>query len=248
MTRRARPERAPEVLASRRYLELTYDPARLPKTAYPRRLATELARRLDAPGRLLDVGCGRGDFLDAFKGLGFDVAGVDISPAAPGLAGGHEVKVADLESEPLPYPEGVFDYVFSKSVLEHTRKPVRVLGQMREALRPGGVAIVMVPAWETGYRGAFYIDHTHVTPFTLPSLEDAVRLAGFEVVSGEYFYQLPMLWGRPWLKPLIWLIAAMPLPYRPMRKAPWPDGLNKLIWFSKELMLLVVARRPGGGG
>lgn len=238
---------ASDVLGSGDYLKLTYDTARLPKTAYPRRLAAHLAHRHfgGRPGRLLDVGCGRGDFLTAFQDAGFSVAGVDISPAAPELAPGHEVRVADLERDALPFPEGSFDYAFSKSVLEHTRQPVRVLRAALEGLRPGGLAIVMVPAWETGYRGSFYIDHTHITPFTLPSMEDAMTLAGFEVVHGELFYQLPMLWGRPWLKPLTWLIAALPLPYRPMHKARWPDGVNKLIWFSKEAMVLVVGRKPG---
>lgn len=233
------------VLKDAAYLSLTYSEARLPKTAYPFRLARHLMQKFfGKPGRLLDVGCGRGDFLDAFAALGYETAGVDISPAASALSGGREVAVADLESMQAPYPLASFEFVFCKSVLEHTRQPVVVLRRVWQMLKPGGLAIIMVPAWETGYRGAFYIDHTHVTPFTLPSLEDAVTLAGFEVAHSEYFYQLPFLWRWPALAPLRWLIAALPLPYRPMRKAKWPDGVNKLIWFSKEAMLLVVARRP----
>jgi SAM-dependent methyltransferase len=233
------------LLSKGNYLRLTYDLQRLPRTAYPKQLAAYLAGRFFArPGRLLDVGCGRGDFLSAFQDFGFVVAGADISPAAPELMPQHEVKVVDLENEALPYPPSSFDYVFSKSVLEHTRQPVEVLRRAYEALRPGGIAVIMVPSWETGYRGSFYVDHTHITPFTLPSLEDAVRLAGFEVVHGELFYQLPFLWTRPWMKPLVMLIAALPLRYRPMHKATWPEYINKLIWFSKEAMVLVVCRRP----
>jgi SAM-dependent methyltransferase len=236
--------RGHEVLSEPLYLQVTYDEKRLPRTSYPRKLAAYLTGRFLRPkGRILDVGCGRGEFLTAFREAGLEVAGLDVSPAAPDLAIGHEVKVVDLEQEPLPYSAGSFDYVFCKSVLEHTRNPIRLLRSAYAALKPGGIAIVMVPAWETGYKGSFYIDHTHVTPFTLPALENAMVLAGFQVVKGELFCQLPFLWGRPWLKPVIWLIAALPLPYRPMHKAKWPSDFNKLIWFSKEAMLLVVGRR-----
>jgi SAM-dependent methyltransferase len=234
-----------DILSDGSYLTLTYDEKRLPKTAYPRRLAAWLTKRfLEPRGRLLDVGCGRGDFLEAFAGQGLDVAGVDISPAAPGLSPGRDVRVADLERERMPFAPGSFDFVFNKSVLEHTRAPVKVLEEMKAALKQGGIAIIMVPAWETGYKGAFYIDHTHITPFTLPALEDAMRLAGFEPLHGQLFWQLPFSWGRPWLLPLLWLVRTLPLPYRPMHKAKWPDSVNKFIWFSKEAMLLCVGRKP----
>ena len=38
------------------------------------------------PGRLLDLGCGRGDHLKAFGRLGFEVSGVDLAPQAPQLS------------------------------------------------------------------------------------------------------------------------------------------------------------------
>lgn len=104
--------------------------------------------------------------------------------------------------------------------------------------------MIMTPSWEHTYWGPFYIDHTHVTPFTAPSLADALTIAGFEPVETSHFYQLPFLWRFPFLKPIAWTIAALPLPYRPYRPARWPDGMNKLIRFSKEVMLLAVGRKP----
>lgn len=232
------------ILAESAYLSITYDEASLPKTAYPRKLAAYLSSRFfSGRGKLLDVGCGRGDFLRAFADLGYEVAGVDISPAAPDMAPGLDVRVLDLERETMISELANFDYVFNKSVLEHTRDPVKVMREMLSALKPGGHAIIMVPAWETGYRGSFYIDHTHITPFTLPGLENAMRLAGFEVIHAQYFWQLPFSWSRPWLMPLLWLIRILPIPYRPMHKAPWPDSINKLVWFSNEAMLLCVGKK-----
>jgi SAM-dependent methyltransferase len=238
------------VLAGPTYLDLTYDATRLPYTRYPRQLAAWLAGSvLGGRGRLLDVGCGRGEYLQAFRDLGFDVAGVDISPRAPALAPGYPVEVADLDRGPVPFPPQSFDFLFSKSVVEHSRDPVALLARARAALRPGGTAVVMTPSWVHTYWGPFYIDHTHVTPFTAPALADALALAGFEAVSVRHFRQLPFLWKRPWLTPLARAVAALPLRFRPLYpEARWPDRVNTLIRFSKEVMLLAVARQPAMAG
>lgn len=239
-----RPDGA-SVLKDRRYLEVTYAPERVPYGAYPFLLAQWLLDHVyGKPGRLLDLGVGRGEHLAAFGQLGFAVAGIDISPSAPDLARDYRVEVADLEHDPLPFPRGSFDFVFSKSVVEHLRNPARLMSTALDALRPGGVAVIMTPSWAHTYWGPFYIDHTHVTPFTAPSLTEFLTIVGFEAAKVSHFYQLPFLWRWPFLKPLVGLVAALPLPYRPYRSAPWPESLNKVIRFSKEVMLLAVARKP----
>ena len=233
------------VLASSTYLDVTYLPTRVPYGQYPYLLAQWLHEHVyKKPGHLLDLGCGRGEHLAVFARLGFDVAGIDISPRAPELAEGFHVEIADLERDPLPFPPNSSDFVFSKSVIEHMRHPECLLSKGLEALRPGGTAVIMTPSWAHTYWGPFYIDHTHVTPFTAPSLAEALTIAGFESVTVSHFYQLPFLWRYPFLKPVVWIVAALPLPYRPYQFAPWPDRLNKVIRFSKEVMLLGVGKKP----
>lgn len=227
------------------YLATTYSTTRAPYGSYPHLLGKWL---LDSvyrkPGKLLDLGCGRGEHLEAFAELGFDVSGVDLSPSSPALAAGYRVEVADIEKDRLPFSGSSFDFVFSKSVIEHLRQPMGLLSNAYAALKPGGAAVIMTPSWAHTCWGPFYIDHTHVTPFTAPALADALTLAGFEAVSVIHFYQLPFLWRYPILKPLVRTIAALPLPYRPYQSACWPDGVNKLIRFSKEVMLLGMGRKP----
>jgi len=237
------------VLQDAAYLDVTYSPLRAPYGEYPSQLAGWLRTHVfGRQGRLLDLGCGRGEHLAAFARLGFDVAGVDISPRAAELAQGYDVTVSDLEQDVLPFVSE-FDFVFSKSVIEHMRHPERLLIQAWRALRPGGVAAIMTPSWEHTYWGPFYIDYTHVTPFTVPSLADALAIAGFTRAAVSPFYQLPVAWRLPFIKPALRLLAAVPLPYRPYRAAaPWPDPINKLIRFSKEVMLLGVGTKPDAGG
>jgi SAM-dependent methyltransferase len=233
------------MLASSTYLDVTYSPARVPYGEYPYQLAKWLLGHVcKHPGRVLDVGCGRGEHMAVFAQLGFDVAGVDISPRAPELAQGFHVEVADLEHDLLPFPPNSFDFVFSKSVIEHMQHPECLLSKSLEGLRPGGTVIIMTPSWAHTHWGPFYIDHTHVTPFTAPSLSNALTIAGFESVKVSHFYQLPFLWRYPFLKPIAWAVASLPLPYRPYQSALWPDPVNKVIRFSKEVMLLGIGKKP----
>lgn len=240
-------ERPANVFERPEYLGVTYSEERAPRGGYPLLLAGWLDRNVfRGAGRLLDLGCGRGEHLAAFSDLGYEVAGTDLAPQTAALASEFTVAVADLEREPLPFPPGSFDHAFSKSVIEHMHQPLALLERAHDALRPGGTFVVMTPAWEFNHKGPFYIDHTHVTPFTRPSLADALTLAGFEQVHVGYFRQLPFLWRLPWLRPLVRGVAALPLPYRPWASAPWwPDGVNKVIRFSKEVMLIGTARKPG---
>ena len=227
------------------YLDVRYANSRVPRGAYPERLARWLLdNAYGRTGRLLDLGCGRGDFLDAFAGLGFEAVGVDASPRAAELAPHLEVAVADFARAPLPFGDGEFDFVFSKSVVEHLRDPIAALTEACRVLRPGGRIVVMTPSWQHMHWGPFYADPTHVSPFTAPSLRDALALAGFEEASARHFRQLPPLWRRPALTPLAQILAALPLPYRPYREAPWPERVNKAIRFAKEVMLLGIATRP----
>lgn len=234
------------------YLAHTYDEARVPYTLYPKRLAAYLEREIAAritfsterPTQLLDLGCGRGEYLAAFHDLGYEVQGVDRSPEAQ-LFTRFPVLVADVDTDRLPTAPGApYDVVLSKSVIEHCRDPLAHLRLMHDQLKDGGVAVVLTPDWESQRWGPFYIDPTHVSPFTVPGLQTALELAGFRVVTTRVFTQLPVLWRRPWLAPLVRALAALRLPYRPYHAtAWWPDGLNTLIRFSRERMVLGVGIR-----
>ena len=103
----------------------------------------------------------------------------------------------------------------------------------------------MTPSWEYTYWGPFYIDNTHVSPYTSHSLKTALEIRGFKNVKVIYFYQLPFLWRFPWLKVVVKMIAKLPVPYSPYNSVPWKTSrwINKLIRFSKEVMLLAVVEK-----
>jgi SAM-dependent methyltransferase len=97
------------------------------------------------PRRLLDVGCGNGSYLLAMRRLGWHVEGIepDAEAAKFAVAEGLPVRVAPLESCELA--PASYDAVTLHHVIEHLADPWRALVQLRRALKPGGVLVVVVP-------------------------------------------------------------------------------------------------------
>jgi len=223
------------------YVAIVYNERDRPYTDYPDLLARFLVNRyrLSSHHKLLDLGCGRGEFLRGFMRCGVQGYGADQSSAAAQLCSDAEIRIADFENATIPYDDGFFDVVYSKSVLEHFYYPERLVREIRRVLKPGGLAITMVPDWEHNYR-IYYEDYTHRTPFTLSSLRDIQLIHGFDQVRVERFRQLPFLWKRPWLTPLCGLLAMM-TPSAARHR-------SKLIRFSKEVMLLASAIKPASPG
>ena len=233
------------ILNNEKYLEHTYSEKIAPRSDYPHSLGVWLIdNAYKGTGKIADFGCGRGDYLEVFRNLGFEPYGLDISPTISDLKD-YNVKQVDFINDEAPYTEEKFDFIFSKSVVEHLQEPSGYLSAIYQSLEDGGKAVIMTPRWSHTYWGPFYIDYTHVTPFTAYSLQSALEMAGFENVNVKYFYQLPVLWKYPWITPFIKLFSKLPLPYAPYNKVPWSvaNKFNKLIRFSKEPMLMAIVEK-----
>ena len=219
------------------YVSIVYNKKDKPFTQYPDKLARYLSSRYDLPkgSKILDLGCGRGEFLRGFIGCGLNGYGVDQSVIAKSICPQAEILQSDLENEPLPYNDNTFDIVFSKSVLEHFYFPEKLVMEVYRIVKPNGLVITMVPDWESIYK-TFYEDYTHRTPFTVNSLKDILLINGFDDVKVEKFRQLPFLWSLPWLRPFCLLVALV----APRSLRPY----SKLIRFSQEIMLLSTAVKP----
>jgi SAM-dependent methyltransferase len=153
-------------------------------------------RELDGmePGRLLDVGCGKGRFLAAASAAGWEVLGIEFAPAsaeAARAAYGVEVVVGDFPELPL---EGSFDAVTMWHVLEHLSDPSAALARAADLLRPGGRIVVSVPNIDSlqarlGGERWFHLDvPRHLFHFSPRSLSALVERVGLRVARIGHLY------------------------------------------------------------
>jgi ubiquinone/menaquinone biosynthesis C-methylase UbiE len=219
------------------YVSVVYDEKRTPKTDYPGRLIRYLIDRFGIPlgSKLLEIGCGRGEFLEFFQRAGLDCYGVDLSDYCKKNTTGLKVDCLDVAKENLPYSDDYFDVVYHKSVLEHLYSPDRIMQETYRVLKPGGRIIVLTPDWLSQMK-TFYEDFTHCRPYTKSALQDVLGVYGFSDVHVELFYQYPAIWKYPVIKAiskLLQLLISTPM----ARKL---TALTKIKYFrwSVELMVL----------
>lgn len=219
------------------YVNVIYNEKDKPLTSYPDELSRYLFRKygIKKNHKLLDVGCGRGEFLNGFIKCGVEGYGVDQSDVAKRYCPNATLKQANLESESIPFDENCFDVVYSKSVIEHFHQPEILIREMYRVLKPGGLAITLCPDWYFNYR-IYFEDFTHRTPFMQSSLRDIQVMQGFDNVEVELLRQLPAIWKYPWLLPAAEITRVLAPEFLRSR--------SKWVRFSKEVMLLSSARKP----
>lgn len=224
------------------YLAYNYPKDESKAVQYPQKLCDYLEDRFFGQGyRVLDVGCGRGNHITAWRRkrppkrfLSIQAFGIERSkPDRPTLF----IDYLNVERDRFPYPDNYFHIVFSKSLIEHIHHTDHLLSEMKRVLRPDGLVICMTPDWETDYK-IFYDDPTHVRPYTQRGLKQLFVLAGFKEVTVEGFYQLPILWRWKWLEFVTGFsrILSDRLKYKKGEQRVW-------IRHSKERMILLTARK-----
>lgn len=157
---------------------------------YGRRARAVEASAGGRAGRVLDVGCGKGFLLDAFRRRGWSAEGIELSEQSARNARevlGLEVHVGAVEA--LGLPAGRYDAVVMWHVLEHVTDPAATLAEVHRLLRPGGAFLVSVPNFGSPEAratrdGWFHLDvPRHLVHFTPESLRRALRAAGFAETS-----------------------------------------------------------------
>lgn len=139
-------------------------------------------------GRLLDVGCGNGEYLDRMRQLGWEVVGVEPDGSAACIARerlGLEVFAGSLEG--AKFPDECFDAITMNHVIEHAGDPIGLLRECRRILKPGGKLMVITPNIQSLGRRILKEAWLHWDPprhlflFALHSLRLSAERSGLDV-------------------------------------------------------------------
>ena len=147
---------------------------------------------------LLDVGCGRGDFLIRAKHCGYKATGIDFDPKTIEIANsrGLHALVGEIQDLPNSYK---YDAITLSHVLEHVYDPKDLLKEILERLKPGGYLYLATPNFNSAgrltfgkhWRGIDAPRHLHF--FNTVSLEKLLNEIGYGSV--KLVYDLPQSIG-----------------------------------------------------
>ena len=135
-------------------------------------------------GRLLDIGCGSGDFLCRCQDFGFEVSGTEL----PGIAADRARRrlngsVFSGTLSEANYPDRYFDVIVIWHVFEHLTEPRQYLAEISRIIKPGGVLLLAIPNIESAQARFFRGKWFHLDPprhlFFMPPDRVEAALAGF---------------------------------------------------------------------
>jgi SAM-dependent methyltransferase len=220
-------------------------------------------QRLHDRGRILDVGCATGEFLQAMHRRGWETYGVEPDDGAAEYArqqSGLRVFTGDLKS--VSFPDAYFDVVTMWVVLEHLYDPLDVLKEVRRTLNPKGLLVLSVPdprSLEARLFGPYWTGFDaprHLYVYTSSILRKLLTKAGFEVGDTDYFqadYYTFLASFEPWLchvlrrdnLPFV-LKAILHFPGAGLMWSPLFEAINRL---NRGTIVTVYARpQPSPGG
>ena len=137
------------------------------------------------PGRLLDIGCQKGEFLYFMQQKGWEVKGVDFSPTPPNLFG---LDIFYGRLEDAGFPPNYFDLITLWAVLEHVYHPREMLKEVHRLLKSGGKVVLLVTNFNSIPGRIMRHDDLprHTTMFSKKTITKMLRLTGFK--ENKYYF------------------------------------------------------------
>ncbi|MEW6188859.1 MAG: class I SAM-dependent methyltransferase [Actinomycetota bacterium] len=144
-------------------------------------------------GRVLDVGCGSGEYLQLMKQLGWETYGIEPSKKASVFARDKlslNVKTGTLEE--ITFPDNYFDLITLWHVLEHLPNPKEACIELNRILKPNGTLIIGVPnvasleAKVFKSRWVGWEVPRHLYDFSPKTLRQLLQKANFTIIKLAY--------------------------------------------------------------
>ena len=140
-------------------------------------------------GKVLDIGCGNGDYAARLRALGFDVLAADMDVERFQYKDKVSFQQCDL-AQKLPFDDETFDHIVLAEAIEHLKNPYDVIAELNRVLKTGGKLVLSTP--------------------NILNLKSRMRF----LVEGcwEYFREVPLEHSRN-PKEVIWNLHLIPWRY-----------------------------------
>lgn len=157
--------------------------------------ARRIAKHINNKGRVLDIGCGNGRFLEQIQHHGdIESYGIEMPGGSAGRAKallGNRLNIGSLDSN--DYPNAYFDAITLFHVFEHLTEPKQYLDQIFKLLKPGGILYMSFPNINSFQAKWFKGDWLHLDPprhlffFTPDVFRKEMEKYGFYTLHERHF-------------------------------------------------------------
>lgn len=133
--------------------------------------------------KILDVGCGEGDFVILDKKR---IQGIDLNKKSIRTCKGRNLNAICADALKMPFKSSSFDGVYCSHLIEHflPDKAYMLLNEVSRVLKPGGILVLATPIMWDG----FYNDFTHVKPYNPESIERYLCENGRQKTFNDFPY------------------------------------------------------------
>ncbi len=178
---------------------------------FARKRMLRVQKFFPCPGKVLDVGCGQGTFLQLLKEGGWDCYGIELTEASASRASRLGIPVAVGEIDENGFAPHSFDLITLWQVLEHLPEPLKTLKKLTRLLKKGGILAISTPNIDSlqaraSTRQWFHLDPPrHLCLFSPQTLEGMVSSLGFTFLKIRHFSMEQNPYG--WLQSLMNLLG-----------------------------------------
>jgi len=143
-------------------------------------------------GKILDLGCGRGEFLELLKEKGYEAEGIDINEQMVNICRDKSLlcEKSDILKKLAQYEDNTLGGIFSSQVIEHLPPPYlkRMIELSYFKIRPQGSIVLETinPASVFALVQVYYLDISHQQPVHPQTLKFLLESSGFEDVDIHY--------------------------------------------------------------
>jgi SAM-dependent methyltransferase len=153
---------------------------------------------IDNEPSLLDIGCGRGEFLRKCSKLGYQAQGIEINPQMAAICRNYGLDVQEGDAMTLlkDLPDDNFSLITAFHLIEHVNfeSISFLLKECKRILKPNGILILETPSIDnlSVSSRSFYIDPTHINPVNPDLFVFLLKRIGFDMAKNFYINGGPL--------------------------------------------------------